>query len=53
MRLTERRRGRRAPRGTDPDRFGQFLAWDCPRVVRVREELKHHQVFPWQQLVAR
>jgi len=26
------------------------LHWDYPPVVRVREELKRHRVFPWQRL---
>jgi len=27
-----------------------FLAWDYPPVVRVREELKKYEIFPWQKL---
>lgn len=28
-----------------------FLHWNYPPVVRVREELKQHHVFPWQKLL--
>ena len=28
-----------------------FLAWDYPPVVRVREELKQYEIFPWQKLI--
>jgi len=32
--------------GDDQD---AFLKWDYPQVVQVREELKRHDIFPWQQ----
>jgi len=28
-----------------------FLAWDYPPVVRVREELKRYEIFPWQKML--
>lgn len=28
-----------------------FLAWDYPPVVRVRDELKNYEIFPWQKLI--
>ncbi len=34
------------------DDQGEFLRWDYPPVVRAREELKKHSIFPWQRFVS-
>ena len=52
-------RGRLEPLGEDlflrtfqeGDDHEAFLAWDYAPLVRVREELKRYDIFPWQRLV--